>query len=72
MGALTGRVAEATASLNLLTTKMKMVTDAVGAVDSAKRLKVYVAGSSIFKTFAGDFFQTFMVRNAGGVSVSNS
>ncbi|MFZ2413627.1 MAG: ABC transporter substrate-binding protein [Candidatus Cryosericum sp.] len=70
MGALTGRVAEATASLNLLTTKMKMVTDAVGAVDSAKRLKVYVAGSSIFKTFAGDFFQTFMVRNAGGVSVS--
>ena len=70
MGLLTGHVAQATASLNLLTTKMKVVTDAVGAVGSAKRLKVYVAGSSIFKTFAGDFFQTFMVKNAGGVSVS--
>lgn len=70
MGALTGHVAEATASLNLLTTKLNMVADAVGAVDPAKRLKVYVAGSSIFRTFGGDFFQTFMVRNAGGVSVS--
>jgi iron complex transport system substrate-binding protein len=70
MGTLTGHVSEATASLDLLTAKMKEVTDAVGAVRSAKRLKVYVAGSSIFKTFAGDFFQTFMVRNAGGVSVS--
>jgi iron complex transport system substrate-binding protein len=70
MGALTGHVAEATASLNLLTTKMKEVTDAVGVVESAKRLKVYVAGTSIFRTFGGDFFQTFMVRNAGGVSVS--
>jgi iron complex transport system substrate-binding protein len=39
-------------------------------VESAKRLKVYVAGTGIFKTFAGDFFQTFMVRSAGGVSVS--
>jgi iron complex transport system substrate-binding protein len=39
-------------------------------VESVKRLKVYVAGSDIFKTFAGDFFQTFMVRNAGAVSVS--
>jgi iron complex transport system substrate-binding protein len=70
MGVLTGHVTEATTSLNLLTTKMKEVTDAVGAVESAKRLKVYVAGTGIFKTFAGDFFQTFMVRNAGGVSVS--
>lgn len=70
MGMLTGHVTEATASLNLLTTKMKEVTDAVGAMESAKRLKVYVAGTGIFKTFAGDFFQTYMVRNAGGVSVS--
>ncbi len=70
MGVLTGHVAEATVSLDLLTTKMKEITDAVGAVESAKRLKVYVAGTGIFKTFAGDFFQTFMVRNAGGVSVS--
>jgi len=70
MGVLTGHVAEATVSLDLLTTKMKEITDAVGAVESAKRLKVYVAGTSIFKTFAGGFFQTFMVRNAGGVSVS--
>jgi len=70
MGALTGHTAEAAASLDLLTAKMKEVTDAVGAVGPARRLKVYVAGSGIFKTFAGDFFQTFMVRNAGGVSVS--
>ena len=70
MGALTGHAAQATASVYLLTAKMKEILDRVGAVESAKRLKVYVAGSSIFKTFAGDFFQTFMVRNAGGVSVS--
>jgi iron complex transport system substrate-binding protein len=70
LGALTGHVAEATSSLNLLTTKMKEIADAVGAVEPAKRLRVYVAGTGIFKTFAGDFFQTFMVRNAGGVSVS--
>ena len=70
MGALTGHTAEATASLDLLATKMKEIADEVGTIESAKRLKVYVAGTGIFKTFAGDFFQTFMVRNAGGVSVS--
>jgi len=70
MGVLTGYTAEAAASLDLLATKMKVVADAVGAVEMARRLRVYVAGTGIFKTFAGDFFQTFMVRNAGGVSVS--
>jgi iron complex transport system substrate-binding protein len=70
IGALTGHTAEAAASLDLLTTKMKEVADEVGAVEPARRLRVYVAGTGIFKTFAGDFFQTFMVRNAGGVSVS--
>ena len=70
MGVLTGHTAEAAASLDLLATKMKVVADAVGAVEMARRLRVYVAGTGIFKTFAGDFFQTFMVRNAGGVSVS--
>jgi iron complex transport system substrate-binding protein len=70
MGALTGHTAQATASVGLLTAKMKEISDSVGAVESAKRFKVYVAGTGIFKTFAGDFFQTFMVRNAGGVSVS--
>lgn len=70
MGALTGHVAEATSSLNLLATKMKEIANEVGTIESAKRLKVYVAGTGIFKTFAGDFFQTFMVRDAGGVSVS--
>ena len=70
MGALTGHTAQAAASLGLLTTKMKEVADAVRAVESARRLNVYVAGTGIFKTFAGDFFQTFMVRSAGGVSVS--
>ncbi|MCX6085100.1 MAG: ABC transporter substrate-binding protein [Caldiserica bacterium] len=70
MGALTGRVDEAKQSVDLLTTKMKTITDAVSPIAVAKRLKVYVAGTGILKTFAGDFFQTFMVRNAGGVSVS--
>lgn len=70
LGALTGHTAEAAASLDLLTTKMKEIADEVGAVEPARRLRVYVAGTGIFKTFAGDFFQTFMVRNAGGVSVS--
>jgi iron complex transport system substrate-binding protein len=70
MGVLTGHVDEAKKSVDLLTTKMKTITDAVASVEPAKRLKVYVAGTGIFKTFAGDFFQTFMVRNAGGVSVS--
>jgi iron complex transport system substrate-binding protein len=70
MGALTGHIAEAAASLDLLTAKMKEIADAVEAVEPAWRLRVYVAGTGIFKTFAGDFFQTFMVRNAGGVSVS--
>jgi iron complex transport system substrate-binding protein len=70
MGALTGHTAEAAASLDLLTTKMKEIADEVGAVEPARRLRVYVAGTGIFKTFAGDFFQTFMVRNAGGESVS--
>jgi len=72
MGALTGHAAQATASVSLLTTKMKTITDAVASIETAKRLKVYVAGTGIFKTFAGDFFQTFMVRNAGGVSVSEA
>jgi len=70
MGALTGHVDEAKQSVDLLTARMKTITDAVSPIATAKRLKVYVAGSGIFKTFAGDFFQTFMVRNAGGVSVS--
>ncbi|MFA4953755.1 MAG: ABC transporter substrate-binding protein [Patescibacteria group bacterium] len=70
MGALTGHAAEAAVSLDLLAAKMKDVADAVEAVEPARRLRVYVAGTGIFKTFAGDFFQTFMVRNAGGVSVS--
>jgi len=70
MGALTGHAAEAAASLDLLTAKMREVADEVGAVEPARRLRVYVAGTGIFKTFAGDFFQTFMVRSAGGVSVS--
>lgn len=72
MGALTGHVAQAAASVSLLTTRMKTITDAVAKVEPAKRLKVYVAGSGIFKTFAGDFFQTFMVRNAGGISVAEA
>lgn len=72
MGALTGHVAEAAASVSLLTTRMKTITDAVARVEPAMRLKVYVAGTGIFKTFAGDFFQTFMVRNAGGISVSEA
>jgi iron complex transport system substrate-binding protein len=70
MGALTGHTAEAAASLDVLTTKMKEITDAVGVVEPARSPKVYVAGTSIFRTFGGDFFQTFIVRNAGGVSVS--
>lgn len=70
MGVLTGHAAEAAVSLDLLAAKMKDVADAVEAVEPARRLRVYVAGTSAFKTFAGDFFQTFMVRNAGGVSVS--
>lgn len=70
MGVLTGYTAEAAASLDLLATKMKEIADEVGDVEPARRLRVYVAGTGIFKTFAGDFFQTFMVRNAGGVSVS--
>ena len=70
MGVLTGHAAEAAVSLDLLAAKMKDVADAVEAVEPARRLRVYVAGTGIFKTFAGDFFQTFMVRNAGGVSVS--
>jgi iron complex transport system substrate-binding protein len=70
MGVLTGHVAEATKSVDYLTAKMKTIADVVAPVETAKRLRVYVAGSSILKTFAGDFFQTFMLRNAGGVSVS--
>ena len=70
MGALTGHETEAAASVALLTSKLKTITDAVASIPAAKRLKVYVAGTGIFKTFAGDFFQTFMVRNAGGVSVA--
>lgn len=70
MGVLTGHVAQATTSINLLTAKMKTITDAVSSIETAKRPKVYVAGTGIFKTFAGDFFQTFMVRNAGGISVA--
>ena len=70
MGALTGHVDEARKSVDFLTTRMKTMMDAVATVETSKRPRVYVAGSSILKTFAGDFFQTFMVRNAGGVSVS--
>ena len=70
MGQLTGRVQQAQKAVDLLNSRMKMVTDAVAAVQAAQRPRVYVAGSGIFKTFGGDFFQTFMVRNAGGVSVS--
>jgi len=70
MGALTGHVDEARKSVDFLTTRMKTMTDTVATVETSKRPRVYVAGSSILKTFAGDFFQTFMVRNAGGVSVS--
>jgi iron complex transport system substrate-binding protein len=70
MGALTGHAAEAAVLLDLLAVKMKDVADAVEAVEPSLRLRVYVAGTGIFKTFAGDFFQTFIVRNAGGVSVS--
>jgi iron complex transport system substrate-binding protein len=70
MGALTGHAAQAAVSLDLLAAKMKDVADAVEEVEPARRLRVYVAGTGIFKTFAGDFFQTFMVRSAGGVSVS--
>lgn len=70
MGALTGHVAQAAASVKLLTNNMKTITDAVAPIAAEKRLKVYVAGTGIFRTFAGDFFQTFMVRDAGGVSVA--
>jgi iron complex transport system substrate-binding protein len=70
MGQLTGRVQQAQKAVDRLNSRMKAVTDAVAAVEPAKRPRVYVAGSGIFKTFGGDFFQTFMVRNAGGVSVS--
>ena len=70
MGALTGHVHEAKQSVDFLTNKMKAMTDALATAETAKRPRVYVAGSSILKTFAGDFFQTFMVRNAGGISVS--
>ena len=70
MGVLTGHTAQATASVGLLKAKMEIITNAVASIETAKRLKVYLAGTGIFKTFAGDFFQTFMVRNAGGVSVA--
>jgi len=66
MGQLTGRVQQAQKAVDLLNSRMKTVTDAVAAVQAAQRPRVYVAGSGIFKTFGGDFFQTFMVRNAGG------
>jgi iron complex transport system substrate-binding protein len=70
MGQLTGHVQQAQKAVDLLNSRMKMVTDAVAAVQTAQRPRVYVAGSGILKTFGGDFFQTLMVRNAGGVSVS--
>jgi iron complex transport system substrate-binding protein len=70
MGALTGHEAQAAVSLDLMAAKTKDIADAVEEVEPARRLRVYVAGTGIFKTFSGDFFQAFMVRNAGGVSVS--
>ena len=70
MGQLTGHVQQAQKAVDLLNSRMKAVSDAVAGVSADQRPRVYVAGSGIFKTFGGDFFQTFMVRNAGGVSVS--
>lgn len=70
LGSLTGHVAEAGSTVALLSAKMSGIREAVDTVPDSMLPRVYMAGSGILKTFGGDFFQTLMVRAAGGVSVS--
>ena len=68
MGKVLGKDKEAEDTISYFNKKMEYITDRTLKID--KKLKVYVAGSSKLKTFGGDFYQTYLVENAGGISVS--
>ncbi|MDD5015041.1 MAG: ABC transporter substrate-binding protein [Atribacterota bacterium] len=68
MGKVLGKDKEAEDTISYFNNKMEYITDKTLKID--KKLKVYVAGSSKLRTFGGDLYQTYLVENAGGFSVS--
>lgn len=70
LGALLGKSEKAEEVNSYLRSNLSYIEEKTSSIASENRPKVYIAGSELFRTFGKDFFQTFMVENAGGVSVS--
>jgi iron complex transport system substrate-binding protein len=71
LGTLLGKTDNAEEINSYFEDKLTYIQQTTSALQD-KKVKVYVSGSSLLSTFGKDYFQTFMIENAGGVSVSSS
>lgn len=55
---------------NYFNEKIKYIQDSLKDLDISKRKRIYFAGETILKSFGSDFYQTYMIDLAGGVSVT--
>lgn len=72
LGKLLGKTEKAEEVNKYFKDKLSFIKEKTSSISQENKIKVYVAGSKLFSTFGKDYFQTFMVENAGGVSVSGN
>jgi iron complex transport system substrate-binding protein len=71
LGILLGKTKNAEEVNKYFKDKLSYIKEKTLSISEENKVKVYISGSKLFSTFGKDFFQTFMVENAGGISVSS-
>lgn len=72
LGELLGRAEKAKEINSYFKGKLSYIKEKTSSYSENNKVKVYVSGSKLFGTFGKDYFQTFMIENAGGISVSST
>ncbi|MDO9576049.1 MAG: ABC transporter substrate-binding protein, partial [bacterium] len=70
VGAVLDKTEEAEETISYFNKKIESIVAKTLEIPEDKRAKVYFAGSERLRTFGGDFYQTYLIENAGGTSVS--
>jgi len=68
LGNILGQYEEARQALLYFNEKLEYIKDKTSIIN--KKATLYIAGANILTTFGGDFYQTYLIDLAGGVSVS--
>jgi len=69
-GKLTRKSEQAESANKYFKEKLSYIKDKTSNYSGEKKVRVYISGSKLLGTFGKDYFQTFMIENSGGISVS--